>query len=1080
LKNEIIKTKNNIPIIRNKISIFESDISLLKRLNKDLDDEILKLKKDISELTNENVIIRGKNEIYKTRLNDLKFQASNFENIKKFSNHIDGIKSNYIRISHIESLKDNFLNHEFETIYNGLLRISDENFIDNSVKYINYWSFVIKHVKNNFEEINEKYLKNQLLLHHNFFSNINDASIEAEKISLDGKQRYSTVMDSDNNLIIAGAGSGKTLTIVSKIKYLIEKKKINPNEIFVFSFSRASVNDIKEKIKEFNIKDYNDINIFTFHKKGRDILKEEFKDFSFKTAEQWELKKLVRDFFGKLVKGEEIKEILEFFAYLFPLNLNNTSNGYGSLAELAELQKNMDLETIKSKYRNKSKETLKGEEVKSVEELLIANFLFLNGVEYEYESLYNPLKILKSTKIDENELKDYMNLDKDLFVKFNKIEYYCDYLDYVYPNEFGKLLKNFRKSIYKWENEENWVKYHRPDFFLVDYNIYLEHFGIDEDGKVRWLPKFSGKKYVKQMNDKREIHKKYGTKLLETYSYYRDEKLLEKLKEILLDNNIEFKDVNYSDIYRGLIERDNIDSNFSEIIKVIVSFINLFKGNGFKKRDFIEFHELNEKTELKILKDKNRFLLNNIEKIHELYQEHLKKNRKIDFNDMINDATELIKSKGINETCKYLIIDEFQDISFTRKEFIKSIQEKTGASVTVVGDDWQSIYRFTGSDLSLFTDFEKDFPYHQELFINKTYRNSQNLINLAGGFIEKNPKQIRKDLIADGKIENIEKPVKFYYSYGDKYQNNNLKILKTIIDDILRSFPSKNILILGRNSFDIDNLFKNEENNEYGLTLIGKDKSDKKIRYIAPDNKIIIINYSTIHSSKGLQEDNIILINLSDSIYGIPNKIENDPILDFVSLKPEEYPYAEERRLFYVGLTRTKNNVYCIVPEINASIFINEIKEDFGEYIEDVYSENKVMLNPNCPKCKEGKLLIRISGEGNKFIGCSNYPTCNFNAPDVKYLENMLICPECDEGILIDLESKYENSKGFVGCTNYEKGNGCTNTYSNQTLKKLVKKCPKCETGFLVKRNGRNGEFYGCTNYSKRICNHTENIPKIN
>ena len=85
--------------------------------------------------------------------------------------------------------------------------------------------------------------------------------------------------------------------------------------------------------------------------------------------------------------------------------------------------------------------------------------------------------------------------------------------------------------------------------------------------------------------------------------------------------------------------------------------------------------------------------------------------------------------------------------------------------------------------------------------------------------------------------------------------------------------------------------------------------------------------YLTIHSAKGLEEDYVILLNVSNSTYGLPNKIENHNILSYVSSKEDDYPFAEERRVFFVAITRCKFKTYLMVPKNNPSIFIEEIKK---------------------------------------------------------------------------------------------------------------------------------------------------------
>jgi DNA helicase-4 len=90
----------------------------------------------------------------------------------------------------------------------------------------------------------------------------------------------------------------------------------------------------------------------------------------------------------------------------------------------------------------------------------------------------------------------------------------------------------------------------------------------------------------------------------------------------------------------------------------------------------------------------------------------------------------------------------------------------------------------------------------------------------------------------------------------------------------------------------------------------------------------------TIHASKGLEEECVIIINLRDDTLGIPNKIKDNEILKCVNNNVDLYPYEEERRLFYVALTRTKSDVYLLVDKKNPSIFVKEIIRENKEYIE--------------------------------------------------------------------------------------------------------------------------------------------------
>ena len=276
----------------------------------------------------------------------------------------------------------------------------------------------------------------------------------------------------------------------------------------------------------------------------------------------------------------------------------------------------------------------------------------------------------------------------------------------------------------------------------------------------------------------------------------------------------------------------------------------------------------------------------------------------MDFDDMIIKATKYIKDNGYNESIKYIIIDEYQDTSLIRFNLIKEILNNTNANLMVVGDDFQSIYHFTGCEIDLFLKFKKYFKNAKIRKIQTTYRNSNELVKIAGDFVMKNPKQIKKRLVSKKKLPN---PIKIIY-----YDNIKLK-LKELLLNIYNS-TKKPILILGRNNKDINYILDSE-------LKINADK------IIYTPYKEIDITYMTIHKSKGLEWDNVIVINLRNNYLGIPSKIPEEPILRLVSNNHDKYPFSEERRLFYVALTRTKNYIYLLVPKNNPSVFVEEIKK---------------------------------------------------------------------------------------------------------------------------------------------------------
>ena len=293
------------------------------------------------------------------------------------------------------------------------------------------------------------------------------------------------------------------------------------------------------------------------------------------------------------------------------------------------------------------------------------------------------------------------------------------------------------------------------------------------------------------------------------------------------------------------------------------------------------------------------------------YNEYMEKNKKIDFEDMIIKAIDIVSN--IKLKYEYIIIDEFQDISLNRYLLVKKISETTNTKTIVVGDDWQSIYSFAGSDNNLFLNYAKDMNA-KIYIITRTYRNSQELIDLIGNFVMKNNNQIKKNLISSKRLSN---PIVICNI------KKNLEIaLCYVIDEIIKVYGiNKNILILGRYRKDIN-------------SVIGNDFSLKGDQIIYKKEKNVNISYLTIHSSKGLGYDNVILIMPNDKMYSFPNNKKEDPIRLF--LLPNEQKLMEERRLFYVALTRTKNNIYIISFKKNESQFIKEISTNDNVVVKKV------------------------------------------------------------------------------------------------------------------------------------------------
>ena len=337
----------------------------------------------------------------------------------------------------------------------------------------------------------------------------------------------------------------------------------------------------------------------------------------------------------------------------------------------------------------------------------------------------------------------------------------------------------------------------------------------------------------------------------------------------------------YNKKQNKLIKRILQEMDIDNLKKLIFTFINLYKSNY---NDINYLLNLYQKSHFI-----NKIYFKIILEIYHIYNQEIESSNLYDFNDMIKIATNNVNNNIIKTNYKYIIIDEFQDTSLNRFKLINAIIKQNNAKIFVVGDDYQSIYRFSGCNLDIFLNFNKLVSNLNIINLDYNYRNPKEIIDVANSFIMKNKNQIKKETIC---LKNINKPIKICF-----YKNK-----RTAIEKILKYIDTK-YLILGRNNTDKD-LF---------------NVQDKP--------------FLTIHKSKGLEEDNIILINLTNNNNSLPSKIKNHKIINKL-IKTDYYPYEEERRLFYVALTRTRNNIYLLVPKSNYSIFIKELMKNYKNYIE--------------------------------------------------------------------------------------------------------------------------------------------------
>ena len=202
----------------------------------------------------------------------------------------------------------------------------------------------------------------------------------------------------------------------------------------------------------------------------------------------------------------------------------------------------------------------------------------------------------------------------------------------------------------------------------------------------------------------------------------------------------------------------------------------------------------------------------------------------------------------------------------------------------------------------------------------------------------------------------------------------------------------------------------------------------------------IDISFKTVHSSKGLGKDYVVVLGMEKGKYGFPSELENDPIIDSIIMDEENFPYAEERRLFYVALTRVKKDIVLVAQPYKASPFIKEIIENNKEIIQDL-NDNEMSNNSICPKCNDEYLIDKGSHRR-----CADTKFCN-------YAESILPrCPECGK------ENMIKNySHNIATCYDED----CHGT---------IKICPRCKDWHLIDR----GKFWGCSNFPFNDCKYTK------
>ena len=707
---------------------------------------------------------------------------------------------------------------------------------------------------------NDHFIENQLIVCSRYFDTV-------LSYPLDGQQRESVLSLEDNVLVISSAGSGKTMTTVGKVRYLIDVQKVSPEKILLITFTRKAAESLSERLGEKKLK------CNTFHELALDIIGEATGEKPSITGKDFS----VQVYHKLFQENDSFRQAVADYIIRARYKMKDQFE-YTSMQKYMQDRKKHG---IPAYFKD-----IDGHPVfcKSDEESQICDFLGSRGIKFRYEEKY-----------------EIPTVDSDH-------RQYCPDFSIYIDNPSGKSRR-----------------------------VYLEHFAVNENGHCpAFFTSEDEHKYKSGIIWKRQLHQQNGTTLIETTSagFHRGD-VFHVLTQQLKDLGVVFNESINQNLSRELVRQEesilNMLTSFNFLLKSRDKSIESIRRQAFMTIDWFTVNEL-------------------VTPFIEAYRKMEKDNNLIDFTDAIIRATELCNN-GYRPDYDYILVDEFQDISLDRYHFLQSLRrEKPLTKLFCVGDDWQSIYRFAGSDMALFKHFEDYFGYTKKCLMETTYRFGEPAIEQSSKFILANPEQAVKKVHpfrheSETKLDFI----------PTQSRDDIVRTIKRLSD---QTSPDKEILLLGRYSFDI-NVFKNTDISIHdGADYISYGQ--RKMRYM------------TVHQSKGLESDYVILINCNGGTMGFPADISDSPVLRYVLTEPDAYVFSEERRVFYVGITRAKKHTWVLYDQNNPSPFVKEFVD-----IDEEENENIIPESERCPKCHCGRIIVAKRGKavnGNPYsvLICSN------------------------------------------------------------------------------------------------------------
>ena len=715
-------------------------------------------------------------------------------------------------------------------------------------------------------EANEFFFKQDSLLTVDEYEKLKSQyikkSLTTKGIELSDEQSLAIAKMDKHLLLAARAGSGKTRTVGGKALFIVRHEGVDPNQILILAFNRDAAKEIQDRIcKEYGLQSFN--NAKTFHKLAHGFVQPEREAILSDKKGEYSPKKLstfVQGIFRRLVKADST---IEKRLYLY----------FRKEVQEADIERHRKLFLSEDEYlsyrRNLRQITLKCEQVKSNGEKYIADFLFEHDIGYRYEMVYGS---------------------------------------------------------------------YRPDFTLLPFKrgIVIEHWGIDEDDSRMEVPshwKKTWQDYHNEMQWKRDFWWRKSTILVETSVRdlrYGRERFEETLKTKLEDAGVECKKL----YEREIIERIVRPKHFLRIIELFVQFIQRAK----KKERTVE--DLQREIDEGRYDERTQTFLEIANQVYSEYNQALKQHNRIDFDDLVIQATQIIDESGGEipialdtptkiKDLKWILIDEYQDFSWLFYQLIQSIRKhNVDVRLFCVGDDWQAINGFAGSDLYYFSQFENLIEKSGIAHLLTNHRSDKEIVEKSNALMydKGEPSKSCRDIggrvhierIDDVKIEGRKNPedleekerdAKFIFRNDSGFLKANcLKRCYHIITD----HPEKTFAILTRR-----NQIYGTELNEFCNRLKRCFEKEQSNRNGAFDEKVKSVG--TVHSFKGLEADIVIILQACNGTFPL---IHPDNHLFEIFEHTIKDALDEERRLFYVAMTRAKEKLYILTERDRESDYL--------------------------------------------------------------------------------------------------------------------------------------------------------------